>query len=128
MVTDDRNAFSRKDSRPKRRRLSFKLAIGALLVAVAGATYSFRVGSETEALRQQVQAQSQQIDKTSMDVAVVQVLLQKATFEPQSPPGICVCVKKDPGLQVTLLCSAKNPTCDNESREICEAQNPEFDC
>lgn len=117
-MTDDRN----EDGKPRRRRrFSLKLAVAALVVAVAGATYSYRVGNEMEQLREQVVAQSQLIQQTALDVAVLKASGDRFTVDPGDPPTICWCVKRGLGAHPPVPCVAKNATCDGESRQLCQA-------
>ena len=116
-----------ENSGPKRRRFSLKIAIGALALAAAGLTYSYRVGSEVDKAHVELQSQAAKIQSLSIDLAKLSSVVEHAV-DHQLPPGICVCVSKAPGSQVTRLCPAKNDTCDDESRGICAAQHPEYQC
>lgn len=116
-----------ENSGPKRRRFSLRIAIGALVLATAGLTYSYRVGSEVDKAHVELQSQAAQIQSLSVDLAKLSSVVERAA-DHQLPPGICVCVSKAPGSQVTRLCAAKNDACDDESRVICAAQHPEYQC
>jgi len=128
MRDDDSNSSSERNWRPRKRHYSLKLAISALIIAIAGAAYTYRVGVESVQLQQQIHVQGQTITTISKEVAVLTTQNDKPSFELKSPPGICLCVKKYPGPQVSKMCPAKNEACDDESREICEAQNPDSYC
>ena len=130
MTTPENSSDSRDNRHPRRRRFSLKVAVAALVLAVAGAGYSYHVGKQAEDLQRKVQVQTERIDKISVDLAGRNGKHESSShgYHLHYPPGICVCVSKPPVNEPRRSCMAKTEVCDRESREVCEGKNPGFYC
>lgn len=107
----------------------FQAVVFAIGIGVAGNIgFTYKATADTARLEEQVQIQQRQIVELAKDVAVLKVSKVDKSSLSDLPSGICMCVKKSSGRQMSKPCPAQAEICDNESSKICNSLNPGYEC
>lgn len=113
------------------RRWTHNIALTALLFTSSGISgggvYIYMHDKQLGYVQRQLDSQSQDIKDLSKDIQ--KILAENSNqSENTDSPAFCTCISIKSNPQRVEICPAVNSVCDSQSREICEAQKPEFKC
>ncbi len=115
-------------SRLSRSLKKLRVFVLAMAIGIGGtAGFTYKVSSDAQRLAAEQQKQVQQIQDLREKVSYL-MPFSGSDGESMSVPAFCVCVSKAGGPQKKEFCPAKNETCDEKSREVCQAQYPNHQC